>query len=226
MSSAVYVKRISLLLLALLWCWRAAGREEVSAFDALRRENAQLRTQLIKQNAELARLRLWLAGMVSGSAELPHDQTERVLLARFNEVIGNGKNLSVKVAAAVRELRQLLAQAKLNDAARIQYSMLLDELEQLARSFSAVAVGGSEQSKNLEMRIISLDSKLHIAVVSGGLREGIFPGMLLYPVNFSNDDLRLRVIGVRSGACVVDLAGGKWSDVTPGMALTPFRKRR
>ncbi len=201
----------------------AAAGEGESAFDVLRKENAQLRSQLIKLNAELSLMRLWLAGMVSGEAEVVPEQ-KALLLTKFNEVVRRGQKLALKSGDVTRELRRLLLSLKLDDAMRIRYTMLLDELDRMAQEFSGAVV--KTDSKNLDLRIISMDSKLHIAVVSGGLREGIFPGMVLYPMGNPSSKLRLRVIGVRSGACAVDLAGGEWSEVTPGMRLTPFKRDR
>ena len=212
---------ISFLALAAVALTGAATGEGESAFDKLRKENAQLRSQLIKQNAELARMRLWLAGMVSGEVETATEQ-KILLLNRFKEVVGKGKNLALKAGDVTRELRALLARAKLDDASRIQYTMLLDELDRMAQEYFGVV--SENGAKNLDLRVISLDSKLHVAVVSGGLREGIFPGMMLFPVGNKESKLRLRVIGVRSGACAVDLAAGEWSEVTPGMRVTPFKK--
>ena len=223
MITVIKKKSIFFLSLAAFMLTGAAAGEGESAYDKLRKENAQLRSQLIKQNAELSRMRLWLAGMVSGEAEITPEQ-KILLLTRFKEVVGKGKNLALKAGDITRELRALLAVLKLDDASRIRYTMLLDELDRMTQEYFGVVA--EKEGKTLDLRVISLDSKLHIAVVSGGLREGIFPGMMLFPMGDKESKVRLRVIGVRSGACAVDLAAGEWSEVTPGMRVTPFKKER
>ena len=200
----------------------AADDGSGSALEQLRRENAELRSRLLKQEQELNRMRQWLAGVVSGYNESGSGSNER-LLARFNEVIRSGKALSLKCDEISKSLRRLLKDKAFSESVRIQYSMLLDELDERARSFTNIAL--HRDGKNSDMRIIAVDNKLQIAVVSGGLQDGIFPGMMLYQVNSPESKLRLRVISVRPGACAVDLAGGEWKEVIPGMELTPFRKR-
>ena len=200
----------------------AANDSSGSALEQLRRENAELRSRLLTQEQELNRMRQWLAGVVSGYSESGSGNNER-LLARFNEVIRSGKALSLKCDEISKSLRRLLKDKMFSESVRIQYSMLLDELDERARSFTNIAL--RQDGKSADMRVIAVDNKLQIAVVSGGLQDGIFPGMMLYQVNSPESKLQLRVISVRPGACAVDLAGGEWKEVIPGMELTPFRKR-
>ncbi|MBR2720484.1 MAG: hypothetical protein IKB74_04025, partial [Lentisphaeria bacterium] len=53
----------------LLTAW-AAGETPLSPLEALQKENAALRSEIIRINAELTLMKQWLAGMVSGEKEL------------------------------------------------------------------------------------------------------------------------------------------------------------
>ena len=167
-------------------------------------------------------MQMWLAGITSGEAELGKD-AETVKMLRLKSITEQGMNLALKSDSISKEFRSFLQQLKVDEATRINYILKLDELDAAARSFT-----GSVRSSDaavLDMRVISVNTKLNVAVVSGGMNSGIFPGMMLYPVNFRNSSLQFRVVSVRPGACAVDLKNGSWGEVVPGMALTPFRKK-
>ena len=201
----------------------AAGEESVpDAMATLRKENSELRSKLLEQDKELARMRAWLAGIVSGEAELGKE-ADNVKLFRMKTVIDQGTQLALKSDSISKNFRRILQNSKIDEVTRINCILLLDELDAAARSFSGSV--RSNESAVLDMRVIAVNSKLNIAVVSGGMSQGIFPGMLLYPANLKNRKLIFRVVSVRPGVCAADLQVGSWSEVIPGMALTPFRKR-
>ena len=200
----------------------AAEPVPVTALESLQKENAALRDKLIAQGRELACMRQWLAGMVSGEASLG-DAAPDVRFQRLETIRESGMALALKSDSAVKELRKFFRAAQVDDATRIKYLMLLDELSAAAGTFSGSIV--SRDMTRMDLRVITVDNKLQIGIVSGGMRCGVFPGMMLSPVNAPESKLRLRVISVRPGACAVDLAAGEWSEVIPGMALTPFRKQ-
>lgn len=201
----------------------AVGEESVpDALATLRKENSELRAKLLAQDKELARMRAWLAGMISGEAELGKE-ADAVKLFRMKTVIDQGMHLALKSDSVSQNFRRILQNSKIDEVTRINCVLLLDELDAAARSFSGSV--RSKESAELDMRVISVNPKLNIAVVSEGMSKGIFPGMLLYPVNFKNRKLIFRVVSVRPGVCAVDLQEGRWSEVISGMALTPFRKR-
>ena len=132
--------------------------------------------------------------------------------------------LVLKSDAVSKQLRVELNSGKFDEAFRIKYSMLLDELDTAARSFAGKAV--TAQNNNQELQIIAVDRKLQMAVLSGGSSAGIAPGMILFPQNSTKSELQLRVISVRPGACAADLHKGSWGEVIPGMLLTPFQNKR
>lgn len=216
-------KRICLLLFsAALLHSSAAETASAAALEALQKENAALRDKLIAQGRELTWMRQWLAGVVSGEAALG-DASPDVRAQRLAAIRESGMALALKSDAAVKDLRGFFRGAAVDEATRIKYQILLDELSAAARAFSGSVV--TAEPTRMDLRVITVDHKLHIGVVSGGMRCGVFPGMLLYPANTPESKLQLRVISVRPGACAVDLAAGSWSEVIPGMTLTPFRKR-
>lgn len=204
-------------------CAAAVGLTAAAdTLETLRKENSELRSKLLEQSRELTLMRLFLAGMISGEAELGKD-SDAVKTLRMKTVLEQGMDLALKSDGVSKAFRILLQQSRFDEATRINYILKLDELDAAARSFSGSVK--TPDPETLDMRIISISQKLNVAVVSGGMNSGIFPGMVLYPVNLRSSDLQFRVVSVRPGACAVDLKSGSWSDVVPGMALTPFRKR-
>lgn len=208
--------------LAAAICFAAVEESVPDALATLRKENSELRTKLLEQDKELARMRAWLAGMISGEAELGKE-ADTVKLFRMKTVIDQGTQLALKSDSVSQNFRRILQNSKIDEVTRINCILLLDELDAAARSFSGSV--RSKESAALDMRVIAVNPKLNIAVVSEGMSKGIFPGMLLYPANFKNSKLIFRVVSVRPGVCAVDLQEGRWSEVISGMALTPFRKR-
>lgn len=198
------------------------GAAADSTLSALQKENAALREKLLKQGRELANMRKWLAGMVSGEALLNKESAD-IRLLRLNNLSKSSMALALKSDAVSKELRSYLRSAAIDEALRIKYIIHLDELDAAARNvFSNIQTPKSNQ---LDLRVIAVDNKLQIAVISGGMSSGVFPGMFLHPVNDPQSRLQLRVISVRPGACAADMVRGTWQDIVPGMALTPFRKR-
>ena len=200
----------------------AAESVDANALSVLQKENSELRDKLQDQSRELALMRMWLAGVTSGEAELGKDAGS-IKLLRLKSITEQGMDLALKSDSISKEFRALLQKIKLDEATRINYILKLDEFDNAIRSFTG-SVRSSEPSA-LDMRVISVNTKLNVAVVSGGMNNGIFSGMMLYPANYRNSQLQFRVVSVRPGTCAVDLKNGSWSEVVPGMALTPFRKK-
>ena len=215
--------RITAIFLIAAAIFSAAAEDAVpDALETLRKENRELRTKLLEQDKELARMRAWLAGMISGEAELGKE-ADNVKLFRMKTVIDQGTQLALKSDSVSKSFRRMLQNSRIDEVTRINCILLLDELDAAARSFFGSV--RNNETATLDMRVIAVNPKLNIAVVSGGMSKGIFPGMLLYPVNLKNSKLIFRVVSVRPGVCAVDLQDGSWSEVISGMALTPFRKR-
>ena len=210
-------------LAACIYC-NAAGETQLGAVAALQKENFELRSEIIRMSAELALMKQWLAGMVSAEVELGKTDAKNIKLAKLEALQQAGMALVLKSDAVSKQLRAELNSGKFNEAFRIKYSMLLDELDTAARSFAGKAV--TAQNNNQELQIIAVDRKLQLAVLSGGSSIGISPGMILFPKNLSGVDLKLRVTSVRPGACAADLQSGSWEHVIPGMLLTPVLNRK
>lgn len=200
----------------------AAGDVVPDALETLRKENSELRSKVLEQDRELARMRAWLADVISGEAELGKD-ADAIRKLRLRTVIDKGTLLALKSDSVSKSFRTFLKQYKVDEVTRINCILLLDELDAAAQGFSGSVRGGD--ASTLDMRVISVNPKLNIAVVSGGMSSGIFVGMILYPANLRNSKLTFRVVSVRQGVCAVDLKEGDWSDVVSGMSLTPFRRK-
>lgn len=204
----------------LLTAW-AAGEKTLSSLEVLQKENTALRSEIIRISGELTLMKQWLAGMVSAEKELDKENAAAIRLAKMAELQKSGIALALKADAVSKLFRKELNSGKYDSSSRIKYSMILDELDETVRSFSSYAIRNENVQK--ELQIIAIDSKLQLAVLSGGSSDGIITGMILFPKNRPGSKLKLRVISVRPGVCAADLQEGEWSDVIPGMLLTPFR---
>lgn len=223
MRSLLKINSVITVWFLLLTAW-AAGETPLSPLEALQKENAALRSEIIWINAELTLMKQWLAGMVSGESELDKSDSAAIRLAKIAALQKSGMNLALKADAVSKLFRKELNSGKYDSASRIKNSMLLDELDETVRSFSSYAVRNENAEK--ELQIIAVDRKLQLAVLAGGSSDGIIPGMILFPKNRPDSKLKLRVISIRSGVCAADLREGEWSEVIPGMIFTPFKSIR
>ena len=219
------LKKFSIItILLLLLNGQAAGEQSLSAFEALQKENTALRSEIIRINAELTLMKEWLAGMVSAENELDKENAAALRLANMAKLQKSGMALALKADAVSKLFRKELNSGKYDEASRIKHCMILDELDEAARSFSSYAVKNENAQK--ELQIIAVDRKLQLAVLSGGSTSGIIPGMILFPKNLPDSKLKLRVTSIRPEVCSADLREGEWNEVFPGMLLTPFKKVR
>lgn len=221
MLSLLKINSVITVCFLLLTAW-AAGETPLSPLEALQKENAALRSEIIRINAELTLMKQWLAGMVSGEKELDKNDAAAIRLAKIAALQKSGMNLALKADAVSKLFRKELNSGKYDSASRIKHSMLLDELDETVRSFNSCAVK-SEKTQN-ELQIIAVDRKLQLAVLSGGSSDGIITGMILFPNDRPDSKLKLRVTSVRPGVCAADLREGEWSDVIPGMVFSPFKR--
>jgi hypothetical protein len=198
-----------------------AAAQDAGVIEQLRKENRELRTKLLEQSARLRRLELWLGDVATGDGKLDQREREAVLLRRLQEVSAGGRELALKVDNTSMALRRTVAELPVSSARKTQLILRLEELELMARRHIALL---SRSDRQYESHVISFDRNIGVAVISGGIGKGFFPGMIFRDKS-GKSKLRLRVIGVRPAVAAAEVIDGAWDDLTPGMALTALTER-
>jgi len=197
-------------------CVRGAGESEV---ERLRRENAELREQLLKERQRARDQALFLAAVADeGEFSSPKDREAR-LLTRLSVMCRDGEKLAVKAAEAVQEMRRLLRELPVDTARRAQLQLLLDELERQAGVFAALVEDQPRDPATAfrECRVLAVNKELGIALMDIGFRQGAFVGLVLRGGDGKKIEIRLE--DVRAGVSGAVVMRGKLDDVVPGMVF-------
>ena len=199
----------------------------------LRRRNEELSRLCDERNAEIERLRgelarlrsrytkldLWLAGVADTGEVTPADRREELLLTRLSEFSRQGSELALGTVAFCDEIRKLLGELPLGAARRARLSLRIDELESAARTFVAAAESASRDPiaalKNC--RVLAIDRKLGVAVISAGALDGVAPGIVFKD---GSGAISLRVVAVRRRVAAAVPLQGKLADLTVGAVLS------
>ena len=199
----------------------------------LRRRNEELRRLCGEREAEIERLRgeladlqsrytkldLWLAGVADTGAVTPAERREELLLTRLSEFSRQGSELALGTVSFCDEIRKLLAELPLGAARRARLSLRIDELESAARTFVAASENGARDpiAALKKCRVLAIDRKLGVAVISVGALDGVAPGSIFKD---GADTLSLRVVAVRRRVAAAIPTRGKLADLTVGAELS------
>jgi len=207
---------ILLLVFAGVLCVRGAEESEV---ERLRRENAELREQLLKEREQARDRALFLAAVADeGEFTSPKDREAR-LLTRLSVMCRDGEKLAVKAAEAVQEMRRLLRELPVDTARRAQLQLLLDELERQAGVFAALVEDQPRDPAQAfrECRVLAVNKELGVILMDIGFRQGAFVGLVLR--GGEDRKLEIRLEDVRSGVSGAVVMRGDLRDVVPGMVF-------
>lgn len=206
----------AVLLLLVPLCVRAAEESEV---ERLRRENAELREQLLEERMRARDQALFLAAVADEGEFTSSKEREAQLLTRLAVLCNDGEKLAVKAAEAVSEMRRLLRDLPVDTARRAQLQLLLDELERQAGIFAAL-VGEQPRDQAAafrECRVLAVNQELGILLVDIGFRQGAFVGLVLRGGDGRKIEIRLE--DVRAGVSAAAVMRGDLRDVVPGMVF-------
>ena len=202
----------------LLGAAAAFGAEE-SEVERLRRENAELRAQLLKERARARNQALFLAAVADEGEFTTSKAREAQLLTRLLVLCADGEKLAVKAAEAVAEMRRILRDLPVDTARRAQLLLLLDELERQAGVFAALV---AEQPRDpaaafRECRVLAVNKELGVLLVDIGFRQGAFVGLVLR--GGADKKIEIRLEDVRAGVSAAVVMRGNFRDVVPGMVF-------
>lgn len=203
----------------LLFCSLCAFGAEESEVERLRRENAELREQLLKERTRARDQALFLAAVADeGEFSSPKEREAR-LLTRLAVLCGDGEKLAVKAAEAVAEVRRVLRELPVDTARRAQLQLLLDELERQAGVVAALVEDQPRDPEQAfrECRVLAVNHELKLLLVDIGFRQGAFVGLGLR--GGRDRKIKIRLEEVRAGVSAAAVIQGDWRDVAPGMVF-------
>ena len=207
------LKKSLLLITILLVSGTLRAEDELAR---LRRENRQLRDQVIKLEQRLAGLRQWLGHTTLDREDVKHSTRESRLLFSLKEFSRRGNILVMAAASTGDEFRKLLADMPLGPARKAQLQLRIEELERAARSFSALSFPGHDTIRNC--RVLAFDPELQVVVISAGTGNGVMPGMVFHRAD--DPKLKLRVIATRFDGSLAEVISGSANDFLPGSQLS------
>ena len=194
------------------------GAEE-SEVERLRRENAELREQLLRERTRARDQALFLASVADAGEFTTSKEREALLLTRLAVLCKDGEKLAVKAAETVTELRKLLREIPVDTARRAQLLLLSDELERQAGVLAALV---EEQPRDperafRECRVLAVNHELKVLLVDIGFRQGAFVGLVMRGGRDRKIEIRLE--DVRAGVSGAVVMRGNLRDVVPGMVF-------
>ena len=199
---------------------------------ALEREKARMRKEFIEtmqryQSLEsmYRRLQLGVAAVVDESGKPDGEAREEELLQALRRMVDDNKTLTLKVVDFCDYMDDVLGkitQDKL-ERARIQYR--LDSLRSDAEKSSTATEQYSRKSVVEESRILAINDKLCVVVLSAGTVQGVKNGLNW----FTGKDraCRLQVVAVRPFIAAAVVVEGNINELAPGMqAFTGSGKKQ
>lgn len=207
---------LPVMIFSLLCSFNVTGNSELSR---LRRDNSELRTEIIAMEKELSFYRQWLAGIAVDHGNMSASGRERRALNALDELSRRGNVLTLAAAAVNDEIKQVWNFIDIDPVKKARLQLRIDELEKAVFRFTALSIPGDDSIK--KCRILAVNRELDIIVLSAGTNSGIAPGMVFYADNDSG--IRLRVIGVRVEGAAAELLSGEWKDVIPGMSVSALK---
>ena len=185
----------------------------------LQGELLEIRKQLEKQNRENLALRLWLAGVPAEGTVRKDGKREDQLLKSMGFLLESGNELALKTTAFCEEVRQLLKELPLGKVRQADILLRLDMASDAARRMVGLTEYELSAKENdgtvRKCRILAVDRKLSIVILSVGSARGAFPG-LIYRTG-KNGATRLRIVNVRPFVAAAAVLSGNIADLAPGM---------
>ena len=185
----------------------------------LQGELLEIRKQLEKQNRENLALRLWLAGVPAEGTVRKDGKREDQLLKSMGFLLKSGNELALKTTAFCEEVRKLLKELPLGKVRQADILLKLDFAAEAAQRMIGLTEyelsDGGNSGTLRKCRILAVDQKLSVVILSVGSAKGAFPG-LIYRTG-KNGATRLRIVNVRPFVAAAAVLSGNITDLAPGM---------
>ena len=199
----------------------ADGGSEV---EKLRRENAELKKQLLIERARARDRALFLAAVADEGEFTSSKEREARLLTRLAQLCRDGEKLVAKSKELADEMRKLLREIPLDAAAKARCKLVIDELERVAGSFALSlddpAADPAEAFRSC--RVLEVNRELKLVLLDIGHRQGAFVGLLLR--GGPDKKLVLRLEDVRAGVAAATVLEGELGQIVPGMEFSAEKR--
>lgn len=210
------MKVLSIIALTLL-CAAALFADEKGELEKLRRENAELKQQLLVERARARDQALFLAAVADEGEFNTSKEREARLLTKLALLCRDGEKLVVKSQELADEMRKLLRETPLDAVVKARCKFLIDELERVAGSFASSlddpAADPAEAFRSC--RVLEVNRDLKLVLLDIGHRQGAFVGLLLR--GGPDKKLLLRLEDVRAGVAAAAVLEGELGQIVPGM---------
>ena len=198
-------------------CCAAAFAGDDAELERLRRENAELKKQLLVERARARDQALFLAAVADEGEFSTSKEREARLLTKLSQLCRDGEKLVVKSKELADEMRRLLRELPLSAAAKARCKLLIDDLERVAGSFAASLDDPAADPANAfrSCRVLEVNRELGLVLLDIGYRQGAFVGLLLR--GGPEREILLRLEDVRSGVAAAAVLKGELGQIVPGM---------
>ena len=214
------MRRFTILLLVAVVCGvRPVRGDDSGELERLRRENAELREELLRERTRARDIALFLASVADEGEFSSPKEREAQLLTKLSALCTDGDKLAVKAAEVASEIRKLLRELPVDAARRAHLQLLLDELERQAGIFAALVddPAADPAAAFRECRVLAVNRELGIALMDIGFRQGAFVGLVLR--GGPDNKIELRLEDVRSGVSAAAVMRGELGSIVPGMVF-------
>ena len=216
------MKVLSIIAPTLLCAALFAGND--TELERLRRENAELKKQLLVERARARDRALFLAAVADEGEFTSPKEREARLLTKLAQLCRDGEKLVVKSKELADEMRRLLREIPLDAAAKVRSKLLIDELERVAGSFALSLDDPAADPAQAfrSCRVLEVNRELKLVLLDIGHRQGAFVGLLLR----GGPDKRivLRLEDVRDGVAAATMLEGELDQIVPGMEFSAEKR--
>lgn len=202
----------------------------VNEFKSSLEENSVLRKELIEtlnKYSSLAdrqkRLSLSAAGIIESMNPTYVGGREAELLSSLSLTLKSGNELLLKSSAVYELLQSSIADLKLDPVNAAKLRLALNEMRDTGEKFAMLNSEANQTGSLGRCRILELNEKLKIIVVSAGFRQGLKSGMTL--TAGANGEFLFRMVDVRPFVGAAILEKGDFRLLTPGMELRSTEKQ-
>lgn len=208
----------------------ARQRQEIVVLEeqrlALEAQKSQLSTELIEnrkryklQEDNYRRLQLGIAAKVSDSGKASATSREEQLSGALRKLSGDCEILTLAVNDYCDYMDTALRQLNIDKLEKTRIAFRLESLKKQAAMTTAVTEHYSRNQPVTRCRILAINDKLRVVILSAGLVHGVRNGLNWYGKQNKNS-CRLQVVAVRPMICAAMLVDGKLKELAPGMELT------
>ena len=210
--------------IVLIFGCAAAFAEGDAELERLRRENAELKKQLLVERTRARDQAIFLAAVADEGEFNTSKEREARLLTKLAQLCRDGERLVVKSKELADAMRVLLREIRLDDAVRARCKFLIDDLERVAGSFASSlddpAADPAEAFRSC--RVLEVNRELKLVLLDLGHRQGAFVGLLLR--GGPDKKLLLRLEDVRAGVAAATVLEGDLSQIVPGMEFSAEKR--